>query len=497
MDYVAICIAILLWLIRPQDWVVGLGGFGFMTWVMLAAIVGFIKRPGGSSLKQFFMSPGDYLVFGYLIWIPLTSGSIFETAKAMVPYAAFYYITAIALNTKKRLYTFLSCWVIGLAVAMFFAISTSHGFEWVAGSEALTTSFGGRLALNTWIFNNPNSLGHGIVALIPLCYLWMVWRRPTGMRVLGFGIIAGSIDCVILTASKGAYLCGAAAIGLSFLFRKPRSVQIFTVIVLMTAGIGVLKLLPRMDTLSSKEEGIAGRLLIWQMAYNAMATTVTGEGWRKFEAWIMTDEGLIHKATHGSYVNVGADLGYVGLFFFVGILYVNSRTLLQARPVDPNDVELERCHRALLSLTASFIASAWMIDRAYHTDFFILAGAVAAFHRLMTGGHLGVEEQEEASRPRVHSQFFPALSASMAEYGQPALAGGGSMLMLAQTANAPGLTPAIFGSGDSSDEGKPASGARWGLTWRQLGLADLGIILAATSTVIYLWNYLMTNFISF
>ena len=470
-----------------------------MTWVMLAAILGLVKRPGGVDWRSFFVSPCDWLVGAYLLWIIWTTGDWITTAKALVPFAAFYVVTAAALDTTRRLSIFISCWVIGLATAMVFAISTPLGFEMAPGSADLTESFAERLALNTWIYNNPNSLGHGIVALIPLAYLWLVWKRPAGMRAAGVAVIIGAIYCVIETESKGAYLCGAAAIGAGFLFRKSRIVQIFSVVVMLTVGLGALKMLPRMDTLSNKEAGIAGRLLIWQMAHNAMANTVTGEGWKKFEAWIDTEDyGLIRKATHGSYVNVGADLGYLGLFLFVGIFYASSKTLLLAR-TEEDDLEAERCQRALLSLTVSFAASAWMIDRAYHTDFFILAGAVTAFHRLMSRQSAGSPQEGDEEDSQTYAvPSFSTFSSPLSLRPQPALAGFAPALSCQQGAERVvshtwTSGAGVFDQGDASEsEDKP-----FGLQWRRLGTVDVFFMVLCCAAVIQLWQRMMTSFISF
>jgi len=502
MDFVAICLSILFWLIRPQDWMSGMSGVGFMTWIMLAAIIGVAKKHDGMSLNSFFRSPTDWLVAAYLLWIIWTTGDYFAMAKAMFPFAAFYYITTIALNSRERLSTFISCWVAGLSVVAVFGLSTYYNFELAPGSAAMTAEFLGRLTLNTWLYNNPNSLGHGVVAVIPLAYIWLIWKRPVPLRLLGFAIIWVAAECVYQTQSKGAYICGAAAVTVSLIFRKPKVVQLFTLLVIMTMGVAALKMLPRMETLDDKEAGISGRLIIWQMAHNAMTSTFTGEGWKKFEAWVDTEDyGLIRKATHGSYVNVGADLGFVGLFFFVAIFYANGRTLFQARP-DPEDEMMERSQRALLSLTTSFAASAWMIDRAYHTDYFLLAGAVAAFHRLLTGRRTGIEEEEAEPEPEVRPA--PAAALQWLAMGIPVMAGAGAAATLperswsstAVAASAPDeqKEDAKIGAEDGDDEG---TGPVVAMPWQRLSVTDLIMCLAALGVVLYIWERIMTNFIAF
>ncbi|MES2597086.1 MAG: O-antigen ligase family protein [Verrucomicrobiota bacterium] len=501
MDYLAVRIVILLWLVRPQDWLSGFGGFQFMQYAMLAAMAGVWLRPQGLQLGMLRRSPMDWLVIFYLCWIVYTTGDYIGTGRALVPYAAFYFCTALALNTIKRLSGFITCWTVGLAIAAIFALSTDWGFELAPGSAALTSSLNGRLALNTWIFNNPNGLGHGMAALIPLAYICFIWKRPFGLQVLGFIMIFLAANTVFLTQSKGAYLSGAAAITITFLFRKPKILQISFLVVALTVGVAAIKLLPRMETLSTQEEGIAGRLMIWQMAYNAMTNTVVGEGWKGFEAWIDSKEyGLFKKATHGSYVNVGADLGYAGLFLFVGIMYACGRALYQTK-LDPEEsTEAVRCQRALIALLTSFASSAWIIDRAYHSDYFLLAGAIAAFHRLMT---MTAEEQAEAeqeSNARPIDQPEPGTVAALPWMSGMVTQTAGQLALskLSPVVHAPmhlAHPVASFGQNFSEEE-EEQEGSKLPLRWLRLDLIDLAMMTGAFFAVIFLWERLMTDFIS-
>jgi O-Antigen ligase len=501
VDYIAVRIVILLWLVRPQDWLSGFGGFQFMQYAMLAAMAGVYFRPAGFRLSMLRRSPMDWLVIGYLGWIVYTTGDWFGTARALIPFGAFYFCTALALNTVNRLAGFITCWAVGLVIASIFALSTDWGFELAPGSASLTSSLNGRLALNTWIFNNPNGLGHGMAALIPLAYVWFIWKRSPGMQLIGVIAILLAANTVYLTQSKGAYLSGAAALTVTLLFRKPKILQISFLVVAMTIGVAALKLLPRMETLSTQEEGIAGRLMIWQMAHNAMTNTVVGEGWKGFEAWIDSKEyGLFKKATHGSYVNVGADLGYAGLFLFVGIMYAGGRTLYQTK-LDPEEsLEAVRCQRALISLLVSFSCSAWIIDRAYHSDYFILAGAIAAFHRLMT---MTPEEQEEAeqeanSRP-IDQQAQPATGDRTLPWvpaAVPMTAGQLALSQLSPVVYAPMHLAHPVASFGQNASGEEVADSKQPLSWLRLDLIDLAMMTGAFFAVIYLWERLMTDFIS-
>lgn len=492
MDYVAICVAILLWLIRPQDWMTGLAGVGFAKYAMIVAMLGLVGRAKRDQVSFSLQTPNDTFIWVYLLWIIYTTGEYFDTFKEVLPFAFFYFLTALILDQPRKLSGFLSCWVFGLIVVVVFALSTHYGFEFAEGSTDLTNLFDGRLALNTWIFNNPNSLGHGVVGLIPIAYVWLWWKRGLLSRLLALLVIAASGFCVYLTQSKGAYLCGFAAFGIVFLFRKRLVIQSLVVVLALTAGVAAIKLLPRMNTLSSQEDGIAGRLAIWRIAHSTMENTFVGEGWKKFEAWVSIPQmGSIRKATHGSYVNVGADLGYPGLFLFLAILYVNGRVVYFARP-PLEDIETQRNQRALLSLFCSYASSAWMIDRAYHTDFFFIAGAIAAFQRQMlktdyrssnaehegNNSHFSLVPQPQGQYRLAYSKVVPNDHMDNNQHDRSS-----------------SLSKTLEVDGSSSKIAINAQEA-W-LRWRKIGWLDLLLILGLFEAVLYVWAEIMKNFISF
>lgn len=510
MDFVAICIAILLWLVRPQDWLTGMDGVGFMRYVMIAALLGMYTRPGGLRLKLFHQSPADLLICAYLLYIIWSTEGWFDTTKEVLPFAAFYFTAALALNTPQRLATFLGCWVGGLCVVTVFALSAEFGMELAPGSVDLRSYFEGRLALNTWIYNNPNSLGHGVVTLIPLAYVWFWWRRPILMKLVAVVVALAAGYCVFLTESKGAYLCGAGALGVAFLFRKRLIFQAMVIVLALTAGIAALKTLPRMENLSAQEDGIAGRLVIWQLAHNAMVNTDTGEGWKEFEAWIdIPKVGTIRKATHGSYVNVGADLGYPGLLLFVAILYVNARTVFQTRLEPEEDETSARSQKVLLVLVTSYAASAWMIDRAYHTDFYLIAGAISAFHRQMTRATRAevIAEEAESDRresvPEPEREPFRFPLPELLPLPRPRLlfaSGSESVRAGAELAVGTVLVlehPRSENLRVSALEEPADTGKKFPLTWKRLGILDLILIYIGFQAVLYIWVEIMTNFISF
>jgi hypothetical protein len=180
---------------------------------------------------------------------------------------------------------------------------------------------------------------------------------------------------------------------------------------MITAGIGALSFLPRMETLSSKDEGIMGRMMVWQSAMWSLKENPGGVGLKKFQGTIEVDDlGTINLATHGSFVRNGADLGYPGLFFFGGLFFTAYLTL--RRQKFERAAQASRIQAALAALVASNAFSSWVVDRAYHADFILLMALFSAYHRVLVAPQEKTLEkpQEESASSFMNGRELTALA---------------------------------------------------------------------------------------
>src|SRR5690606_320899 len=101
-----------------------------------------------------------------------------------------------------------------------------------------------------------------------------------------------------------------------------------------TVGISALSFLPRMSGMSnlSSNEGVQGRLMAWEVAKTVFDSSPTGVGWKQFVPWVSWEGETFVKATHSSYVQIGADLGMYGLFLYVAGLWLSLRGLIFTAP---------------------------------------------------------------------------------------------------------------------------------------------------------------------
>lgn len=391
VDFRLTLLFLFLYFIRPQDWVQGLIGTNIIRPLILAWIAALLTRRERSPLSGLLATPHDWLLltyFGYIVW---NAPDFNETFNGFLPLVAFYALTVQSLTSWDRVMHYVKFWnwmVLGVAAL---GVASLYGVD-LTGAVDMTAKNFGRLAIGTWLCDNPNALAHTVVVSIPLSYLIYFWKGSAIGRFLIFpacATLAGA--CAYHTESKGAFLVGGGLVVLIFVIGRPWGVKAFVLATSAVVGISALSFLPRMEKMGSlgTDEGVMGRLMAWEIAHHVMDTKLTGEGWRKFSAEINWEGELIPKSTHSSYVQIGADLGLYGLCLYIGGVWVAGRALISARTYAGSSEIRERCRRCCLILLSAYAVSGWMINREYHTEYFLLIAMAAAVHRLGHAERLG------------------------------------------------------------------------------------------------------------
>jgi len=476
MEFFFAVLFLLIYNLRPQDWLPGLAGMEIVRPIVglwLLALAAARSRP--SPLVGILRTPHDWVLLIYLAYIVIWGGG---SVTGILPMLAFYFFTVQSINTWENLLSYLKFWTLALIIISAFGVLNTFGIDITGARDNFYTQLG-RLALGTYLHDNPNALGHSIVSVIPAVYILYFWKGSLSGRFLVFPVAAGvAFYCAWLTQSKGAYIVGGALIVVAFILGKPRWLQLIAVAMALIAGVSALSFLPRMSELSNLrgDEGVQGRLLAWEMARTAMERNPTGVGFNQFIAMVPWQEGnyylIVPKATHSSYVHVGADLGRYGLFLYLACLWCALHTLIAFRSAE---LQHERCRRVLLVLLTGYLLSGWMINRQYHTEFFLLIAATAALHRLKKAEELpkapeGVPmENESVSTKR------------------------DSAVLVRNTLNKvrdawKDRDPLAFGPTAASPlPRKPL--------WNRFALYDLCTCLGLTWLTLWTWDYVLTNFI--
>jgi len=382
MDLLALFCFLFIYFIRPHDWIGFLNGVEVVRPIMLASVAGILHRGGSLSPGTYLKTPLDWIVTLYWGWIIYAAPSVMNGVLQGASLFGFYFLPIAILCNFQRLYRFFTVWVSCLIILALIGIGTVNGFDITSAKEMIDTTFKGRLVINTWLFRNPNSIGHTVIVAIPLLYFLFFYKRQSLKWIWGaiLALIAGY--CVYLTESKGAFVVGFAIICIALLQGRSLTFRICALALAVTMGWGAVSQLPRMNELSSlrSNEAVMGRMFAWQDARREFEEHSTGAGWKQFAAHFTWEGEVYTIATHSSYIRVGADLGKMGLFLYLLALCTSLRQLFSYRYTSYME---DRLGSILVVLVASYMLSNWMIDRAYHVEFALICGACSAFHRYM------------------------------------------------------------------------------------------------------------------
>jgi len=445
----SICI-LLLYFIRPQDWVPGLAGLNVIKPIIVLGVFGLLtrrRRKGASAPLQLMRTPHEWLVLVYLGYIVVTSPDGIAIFSDVLALGLFFFITMHSLNEGKAIVRYLKWWLWALVAVSCMGLGVLVGVDFTQSAE-LTAEMDGRLCIRHWILDNPNALGHTLVTLLPLLYFGFFRDKPMGSKAFAILLAAPVMYCLWHTQSKGAFVVGAAVLLLALILGRPWWMQVAFLAIAAGAGQAALSTLPRMSQMGSlsSDEGVAGRILAWEIARGVTKHTITGEGWKQFNAVISWEGERIEKATHSAYVKVGADLGIPGLLVYLSLICCAVRTLLTYTGTSPS---MENARRCLLCLICAYSASAWMIDRAYHTEFFLLLGVIGAYQAI------SVRAKRTAEHRIVPTVHLPNLVARPIR-------------------NRPNRISPLY-------------------DWRVYGVADAVIACVALQLVLFTWDYITLN----
>lgn len=458
MEYRTALVFLFLYYIRPQDWIPAIAGVNIIRPMILIWLVSLSSTRSRSPVPGVFRTPHDWALLAYYAYVVWNAPDFNGALKGFLPYVVFYALTVRSLSNWERVLGYLKSWNLALMGVAALAVASLFKIDFT-GAADVTARFDGRLSLGTWLHNNPNALAHSVIVVLPLSYVLYFWKKGVFQRFLIFPACATlACYCVYETKSKGAFLVGGILLVLIFVVGRPKMVQILALAMAATLGISALSFLPRMEQMGNlrADEGVQGRLMVWEMARQVTFKKPTGEGWQQFVGHFVWNGQAQTKATHSSYVQIGGDLGIRGLFLYLFPLWLAIRSLLIGAKYTQDEPEHERCRRAVLLLIIAYLISSWMINREYHTEYFLLVAVAAAIHRLNLAEEIkptleDVQAKEDGEKPESEELTI-----------QPA----------------PALT-AIYEGGKS--------------LWNRITLVDVGVGAAMTWAVLFTWDYVLKN----
>ena len=205
---------------------------------------------------------------------------------------------------------------------------------------------------------------------------------------------------IFLTVSRGAML--AATTGIFMAFRRrmgARAAGILAAVLLfgmVSLGVG------RMGMLSSDESSADLRIRAWTQGwYMLRSNPVFGVGPQNFKEYTQY-------AAHSSLVQIGAELGMIGLFFWVAFFAMPLMGI--PKEADENDSCIFIARQFHGTLVSCMVA-AFFLSRAYIVTTYLMAGIV------LCGVHIAADEtvgETESDSLQLETRFRSVLALQLA-----------------------------------------------------------------------------------
>jgi len=281
-------------------------------------------------------------------------------------------------------------WLQIVGVTLFCAISVARG----------QIDADGRLVVLTYY--NSNDLALLIVSTLPLTLY--LWRRPTGL--VGRAMLLAAASCAVMTlgrtGSRGGFLAFVAVAGYLLAgFRgiaTSKRVGAVALLAILLVALASDRYFARVQTILNpsadynwRGKSETGRLEIWKRGIDYMVTyPVFGvgagvfpmaEGMLAAEAREQRQYGRNFKwsAAHNPFIQIGAEVGVLGLIAFVALLVGAFRTLSKVRR-GPR-AEAAVLAQTLTACFVGFVVAAFFSSQAYAPYLYTLLGMIVGLAR--------------------------------------------------------------------------------------------------------------------
>lgn len=359
-----------------------------------------------------FLATGGLTRMRAILGTPVFLGTLFLLVQmALSIPGGVYPGLSLSFLRQDHIKTFLLLLFLAAAIrspgdARRFAVA--HVLGAIAYSHAVLTRFAGigEGRLEGLIYYDSNDYAMLLVCTLPFAFYFIAPPRRAWLRLLAAGVVGYFIYGIIRSGSRGGFL-GVLTVLAALLASSalPRRHRIFGVV----GAIGLLTVLAgsgywtSMKTLLHPSEDYnwagnsqSGRMEVWKRGIGYMLDRpVFGVGANAFfvaEGKLsplarqqVASRGFKWSAPHNSFVQVGAELGLVGLLGFIALLVAAARA---ARRLGGRSREWLRAHprdaalgQTILISLAGYVVCGFFLTQAYsafiYSVFGILVGLTA------------------------------------------------------------------------------------------------------------------------
>lgn len=379
MLFSGLLLLIFLQVIRPQDFVPGLQGTRLVLYLMVCLLIGLLFSP---IEKRLIRGPHDKYVGMFFVTIVLSTLTLFwlsyvlDTAIETTKIALIYYLIVIVIVQEDRFAKIVWTMVVLMGIVALMGVMQYHGYDITGARMVFAADKGFWQVRGIGNFDNPNDLAYSVVLVVPFALGFLFQTKRLRVRLISLILLIVSVYCIYLTKSRGGQVALAASLAswLYFWVKNPKRKH--QLIVFAIAGVIAVAVVQ--STGYREDQSAMGRIEAWGKGWELLKSNpIIGAGKNQF---------LEHhkKDTHSSYVRAGAELGLLGLYAFIGMIYAVGLTILNVQKPAENE-KWRPYYAGFGAFFVSYAAASVFSTRTYDLIFLICIALVGVLGRLALG----------------------------------------------------------------------------------------------------------------
>lgn len=338
--------------------------------------------------EKLVKSPMDFWLNGFVIMMivsfigsidPAESFNNFSERFSKVVMMVFFIKNII--DTKKKLIVFSWVLVVLSLVLAGMAIKNVITGENLVGELE-------RVQL-TGIMGDPNDLALAIVITIPFMYRFIACYKNWGVRIFLIIILGLGLFTIKATVSRGGLLGFGTVTYLTMIIGRPRKTKLLitlgllsVMVIMVGGGIGVRNDAGASDSANS-------RFLLWEAGIRmALASPIWGQGLANYKYksnYYMTSYGA-SKTAHSIFFLVLGEMGFVGFFFYIGMLFTQLKLAFQLHKLArmyPENSPLRGIGLSCFTSFVGFIVCGLTLSQSYTWFPYIIISITIVANRIL------------------------------------------------------------------------------------------------------------------
>jgi probable O-glycosylation ligase (exosortase A-associated) len=366
--------------------------------------IGFYDDPGEPDRVKKF-SAGHLAIFGFAAWIWLSYVNAYDQARAyrvVSDYSKILLMMGVAAYIVRQRWQISTLVFIAAFSLIYIAYEVNYMYLVRGYLGIYHNGYGGL---------DNNGAGMMIAMAIPLCvFIWEGFRKR--WRWFFAAMIPVLLHAVLMTYSRGAMVAVIAAAPLVFLRSRKKGMMTLAFIA-MAAAIPYLagaEIRQRFFSIERYEQDktAQARMISWNAGLHiAQDYPILGIGPRNSPLVIQRYGGdIANRTIHSQYIQIAADLGFVGLAWYLSILasaWFNLRRVRKRTRHDPSE-DAQRLHALACAIECSlavFCAGAcFLAVEVFELPYLLMILSIQLAQALET---IGATEKSRAVTPLITS----------------------------------------------------------------------------------------------